>query len=122
MYSSVIAAASQKVSVAARLVNNETAATKKNAFRNPKRCTYAYRNASALFGLEQHHSPLLFLLVYFVLLLHVPSRNKGDFGKQTIATLLAGVTAAANFESASAAKLQVSSTASVSREERERKS
>lgn len=38
----------------------------------------------------------------------------GDFGKQTIATLLAGVTAAANFESANAAnKLQVSSTASV---------
>lgn len=47
------------------------------------------------------------------------SFNKGDFGKQTIATLLAGATAAANFESANAAKLQVSSTASV-REERER--
>lgn len=40
---------------------------------------------------------------------------KGDFGKQTIATLLAGVTAAANFEAAGAAnKLQISSTASVS--------
>lgn len=39
---------------------------------------------------------------------------EGDFGKQTIATLLAGVTAAANFEAAGAAnKLQISSTASV---------
>lgn len=44
--------------------------------------------------------------------LHVPA--EGDFGKQTVATLLAGVTAAANFEAANAAnKLQVSSTASV---------
>eukprot|EP00903_Cladosiphon_okamuranus_P013006 g12135.t1 len=42
--------------------------------------------------------------------------TRGEFGKQTIATLLAGVTAAANFEAAGAAnKLQISSTASGSR-------
>lgn len=64
-------------------------------------------------ALQQHFIPAHFLSPPSVAVFFLVA--KGDFGKQTIATLLAGVTAAANFEAAGAAnKLQISSTASVS--------